>query len=290
MAGDRWGRSGGSRGQLGVDEVRAKLLHGGTQHVETFGLTLGIDAAFCSDLARSVGVTPKQFAKVWASPEAFLADLFCELANQAQIDRADSETLTTTWQYLSMRIDDLRSPEGRRRILIDVIRTAAEYNFDVVTASNKWRTYAALSTTIMSWPEGGARTRVIDALRASEMAFVETMESFYRNVLPTVGYRLKPMFANNYQPFVVAAASVIEGLGIVRTTVPALVEAKFQAQVDGNADAWSVASLAFIGVVDAFIEPDPSYDSDEAISRLNGGIDVTPRDDLENTAGQPQAL
>jgi hypothetical protein len=176
-----------------------------------------------------------------------------------------------------MRVDELRSGEGRRRVLIDIIRTAAQYNFDVVTASNKWRTYAALSTTIMSWPEGEERTRVLDALRASELAFVETMESFYRNVLPTIGYRLKSEFHNDYQAFVVAAASVIEGLGIVRATVPALVEAHFDIPAQGETETWSVASLAFIGVLDAFFELDPEFVPEEAIARVSGGVDVTPQ-------------
>jgi hypothetical protein len=248
------------------------VLRRATQYVESVGLSIGISAALIDQLSADAGITSRQFAQVWPTPDAFLTDLFCELANQAQI-----ETLLTTWQYLSMRTDDLRSIEGRRRVLIDVIRTAAEYNFDVVTASNKWRTYAALSTTIMSWPDGDERTRVLDALRASELAFVETMESFYRNVLPTIGYRLKPVFNHDYQPFVVAAASVIEGLGIVRSTVPALVEAHFNLPVENGTEAWSVAALAFVGVVDAFIEPDPTFVPEEAISRLNTGMDVTPQ-------------
>jgi len=259
------------------------VLQSATQYVETVGLTLGINAGLIEQLANEAGVTVKQFHKVWSSPEAFLADLFTELANQAQIDRADTQTLLTTWQYLGMRSDDLRTPEGRRRLLFDIIRTAAEYNFDVVTASGKWRTYAALSTTILSWPEGEGRTRVLDALRASELAFVETMENFYRNVLPMLGHRLRLGFNNDYQPFVVAAASVIEGLGIVRSTVPALVGAHFEFPGDeGAVDSWSVAALAYIGVLDAFFEPDPDFVPEEAIARLSGGVDVTPQSQSES--------
>lgn len=267
----------GLRARAALDDVRSRVLRSATDHVESIGLSLGITPAVIDKITVEAGISAKQFSKAWASPEAFLTDLFCELANQAQIDRADTQTLLTTWQYLSMRADDLRSAEGRRRVLIDVIRTAAEYNFDVVTASTKWRTYAALSTTILSWPEGEARTRVLDALRASELSFVETMESFYRNVLPTLGFRLKAAFNNDYQPFVVAAASVIEGLGIVRATVPALVEAHFDLPVEAGSETWSVAALAFMGVIDAFFEPDPAFVADEAISRLSTGVDLSPQ-------------
>lgn len=260
-----------------LDDARTKLLQSGIRYVENVGFTVGIDDEIIEKLSTDAGVTAKQFGRVWPSSAEFLTDLFCELAYQARIDRADTETLLTTWQYLSMRVDDLRSDVGRRRVLIDVIRTAAEYNFDTVTSSSKWRSYAALSTTIMSWPESESRARVLDALRASEFSFVETMESFYRNVLPTVGYRLKPVFHDDFQPFVVAAAAVIEGLGIVRATVPALVEARFEFPVDEGVEDWSVASLAFIGVTDAFIEPDPDFVAEEAIARLSTGVDVTPQ-------------
>ena len=283
MQGDGWNRGSSVRSRSAIDDVRTKVLVTGVKHVETAGLSLGASQAVIDRITADAGVSAKQFGQVWPSADAFMVDLFCELANQAQIDRADTETLLTTWQYLSMRTDDLHTPAGRRSVLIDIIRTAAEYNFEVVTASGKWRTYAALSTTILSWPDDAARTRMLDALQASELAFVETMENFYRNVLPTVGYRLKPMFHNDYQPFVVAAASVIEGLGIVRATVPALVEAHFSG---GTADTglsetaeeevWSVSALAFMGVVDAFIEPDPDFVAEEAISRLSSGVDVTP--------------
>lgn len=277
MPEDSWNRASGVRDQTGIDAVRNRVLHSAILHVESSGLTLGIDPVALERLCSDAGVSMKQFGKTWVSTDAFLGDLFCELANQAQIDRADTETLLTTWQYLSMRADDLRSVEGRRSVLIDIIRTAAEYNFDVVTASAKWRTYAALSTTILSWPESAGRTRVLDALRASELAFVETMESFYRNVLPTIGYRLKPVFHNDYQAFVVAAASVIEGLGIVRATVPALVEAHFDIPAEPEPETWSVASLAFIGVLDAFFELDPDFVPEHAIARVSGGVDVTPQ-------------
>ena len=276
MPGDNWNLDSRARLKPALVDARASVLRSATHHVESVGLSIGIDAARIDAITSGAGVTAKQFDQIWSTPEAFLTDLFCELANQAQIDRADTETLLSTWQYLSMRTDDLRSTQGRRSILVDVIRTAAEYNFGAVTASSKWRTYAALSTTIMSWPEGEARTRVLDALRASELSFVDTMESFYRNVLPTIGYRLKPAFNNDYQLFVVAAASVIEGLGIVRSTVPTLVEAHFDLPVENGTEAWSVASLAFGGVVDAFIEQDPAFAPDDAISRLSGGVDVTP--------------
>ncbi|MEV8337507.1 hypothetical protein [Leucobacter sp. NPDC077196] len=288
MQGDGWNRGSSLRSRPATEDVGTKVLLSAVKHVETVGLTLSVSQELIERICADAGVSAKQFGQVWPTADAFMADLFCELANQAQIDRADTETLLTTWQYLSMRTDDLHTPAGRRRVLIDIIRTAAEYNFEVVTASSKWRTYAALSTTIMAWPEGSSRTRVLDALQASELSFVETMESFYRNVLPTVGYRLKPMFHNDYQPFVVAAASVIEGLGIVRATVPALVEAHFNGPTDGSDetldgaagpsenDVWSVSALAFMGVVDAFIEPDPEFVAAEAISRLSSGVDVTP--------------
>jgi len=274
---ENWKRGGNQRPQSGLDDARARVLDRAIRHVEETGLSLGMNSELVERLAGDAGVPVRQFTKIWPSADSFLADLFCELANQARIDRADTQTLLSTWQYLGTRVDDLRTAEGRRGVLIDLVRIVTKYNFEVVTASNKWRTYAALSTTIISWPDPEARTRMLDALRASELSFVDTMESFYRNLMPTMGYRLRAGFHNDYQPFVIAAASVIEGLGIVRETVPALVDAHFDLPSADATESWSVASIAFMGVLDAFFELDPAFVPEDAIARLSGGIDVTPQ-------------
>lgn len=276
MSEEYWSRENGQRSQSADDQVRSRLLDRAIEHVESVGLTLGIGTTQMQELLDAAEVTAQEFAQLWGTPESFLGDLCRELANQAQVDRADTQTLLTTWQYISSRAHELNTVFGRRSVLIDVIRTAAEYNFTVVTASSKWRTYAALSTTILSWPDDERRTRVLNALKDSELAFVETMENFYRNVLPTLGYRLKPAFANDLQPFVVASASVIEGLGIVRSTVPSLVEAHFELPMEHGTESWSVSALTFMSVIDAFFEPDPEYNAQLAIARLSGGMDVTP--------------
>ncbi|KJC64199.1 hypothetical protein TZ00_11045 [Agreia bicolorata] len=259
-----------------LSKSRQDLLAIIQSHIELTGLTLGIDDAVLETMLKKAGVTKSELNRAWPSRQELLDDAFLAMAAKARDDRADTETLLSTWQYLSSRTGDLLSPSGRRQVLVDVIRTAAEYNFGAVTATGAWRSYAGLSATIMSFPETDSRQRTLDALLASEMSFVETMEMFYRNVIPTVGYRLKPHFGGDWQPFVVTAAAVIEGLGLIRASVPALVERPLDIPSGDTLEPWSLASLGFVGVVDAFIEPDPDYDPHEAIARLSGGVDVTP--------------
>jgi AcrR family transcriptional regulator len=256
--------------------ARQQILSAALAHIDETGLTLGIDDVVIESLLAEAGVKESELDKVWPTRQELLDDVFFAMAEKAREDRTDTQTLLSTWQYLSSRADDLLSAGGRRQVLVDVIRTSAEYNFGAVTATGAWRSYAGLSATILSFPDSPGRQRTLDALGASEMSFVETMEMFYRNVLPTVGYRLKPHFGGDWQPFVVAAASVIEGLGLIRASVPSLVERPLEIAGDGPVEAWSLASLAFMGIVDAFIEPDPDYEPYEAIARLSGGVDVTP--------------
>lgn len=276
MSEQYWSRENGQRSQSADDETRVHFLESAINHVEHEGLSLGLGDHALQSIADRAEVPLERFQQLWVSPDEFLSDLCFELARQAEIDRADTQTLITTWQYISTRADELHTMFGRRNVLIDVIRTAAEYNFNVVTASPKWRTYAALSVSILSWPDGERRNRVLGALRSSELAFVETMENFYHNVLPTLGYRLRPAFGGDLQPFVVASAAVVEGLGIVRPTVPHLVETHFELPSEHGAESWSVAALAFMSVIDAFFEPDPGFNAHTAIERLSGGMDVTP--------------
>lgn len=258
------------------DAVRDELIALAIRRIEDDGLSISSQAVLVNEISAEVGISERQFARIWSSTDAFLVELLCELARRARIDRADTETLLTTWQYLSARSSELRTPEGRRQVLVDLVRTVTEYNFNVVTAANKWRTYAALSTTINSWPDEAGRQQLLDAMQASQLAFVDTMESFYRNMLPLVGYRMKPVFKGDMQPFVIAAASVIEGLGIVRATVPALVESRFELMRGTEPEDWSLAAISFMGVLDAFFELDPDFEPEVAISRLSGGMDVSP--------------
>jgi AcrR family transcriptional regulator len=257
-------------------EERARILSIATRHVGASGLDVGFEQSALEEIVREAQVSTRVATKIWPQHDDFLYDLFTEIAQQTRRDLTDTETLVATWDFLSSRRNDLRTPEGRRSIMLDVVRTAAEQNLEEVTMSTAWRSYASLALTIRSRPESRGRTAVLEALRNSELAFIDTMEMFYRNIMATVGYRLKEEFQNDYHPFVIATAAVVEGLGISRTTVPEVVDSHLSRGGEGERNSWSLVSLAFVGVIEAFIEFDPDYEPEEAISRLSGGVDVTP--------------
>ncbi|CAD5992391.1 hypothetical protein [Agreia sp. COWG] len=257
-------------------EDRTRILTIATNRVGTSGLDVGFERSALEEIVRQAQVSPRTAQRIWPTHDDFVYDLFSEIANQTRRDLTDTETLVATWGFLSSRLNDLRSPEGRRSIMLDVVRTAAEQNLEEVTQSLGWRSYASLALTILSRPDSPGRASVLAALRNSELVFIDTMEMFYRNILATVGYRLKEEFHNDYHPFVVATAAVVEGLGITRTTVPEIVHSHFQRPGETGQNSWSLVSLAFVGVIEAFVEPDPDYEPEEAIARLSGGVDVTP--------------
>jgi hypothetical protein len=102
------------------------------------------------------------------------------------------------------------------------------------------------------------------------------MEVFYRNIVPAVGYRLRPDLNDDWRPLVVAAAAIIEGLGIARSTIPDLVEGRYNVDNEGRPAEISLAAISYHAIISSFIVPDPNYDAEAAIARLSGGIDEIP--------------
>ena len=276
MSENSWTKTAAGRTRVPKDEVRTKLLDTALNLVQTNGLTVGFEHLLMDDLIKEAGVPRSSVYRIWESKEAFFEELLSEVANQVSPGRADEESLVATWEYLGFRADELRTPEGRRRILVDVTGIAAEQNFESVTSSVQWRTYVALSSTALSYPDNRVRERIIEALRSSELAFLDQMEVFYRNIIPAVGYRLRPDLNDDYRPLVVAAAAIIEGLGIARTTIPELVEGRYQVDNEGRPAEVSLAAIAYHAMIMAFIVPDPNYDAEAAIARMSYGIDEMP--------------
>jgi AcrR family transcriptional regulator len=276
MSENSWTKATGGRSRAPKDEVRTALLETALAHVQENGLTVGFDHLSLDDLVREAGVPRSSVNRIWESKEAFFEDLLSEVANQVSPGRADEESLVATWEYLGFRADELRTPEGRRRILVDVTGLAAEQNFEAVTSSVQWRTYVALSSTASSFPDTRVRDRILEALRNSELAFLDQMEVFYRNIVPAVGYRLRPDLNDDWRPLVVAAAAIIEGLGIARSTIPDLVEGRYNVDNEGRPAEISLAAISYHAIISSFIVPDPNYDAEAAIARLSGGIDEIP--------------
>lgn len=260
------------------DPAVVRLLDAGVAQVNSAGPIFAFDRVSVDALLADAGVDHQKLLSLWGSERALFEHVLVELAGQERSDRNDEGTLLSSWQFLAGRLDELRTSEGRRKILLDLAQAALEYNFESVTTSSKWQTYAALSVTLPTWPAGPGRDRIVSALRSNELAFIETMESFYRNVFSTFGFRLKPFFEDNYAPFVLAASALVEGLGIVRTAIPDLVNARLEIPLPGGNESWALNSYAFVGIFDQFFEEDPDFDAEEAIDRLGFGMDVSPRE------------
>ena len=262
MSENSWTKSGAGRTRVPKDEVRTKLLDTALDLVQANGLTVGFEHMLMDDLIKEAGVPRSSVYRIWESKEAFFEELLSEVANQVSPGRADEESLVATWEYLGFRADELRTPEGRRRILVDVTGLAAEQNFESVTSSVQWRTYVALSSTALSYPDPRVRERIIEALRNSELAFLDQMEVFYRNIVPAVGYRLRPDLHDDWRPLVVAAAAIIE--------------ARYEVDNEGRPAEVSLAAISYHAIINAFLVPDPAYDAEAAIARLSSGIDEIP--------------
>lgn len=242
------------------------------ERVEGIGLTIGFEHIVMDDLIREAGVPRSSTYRLWDSKESFVADLLIEIATDTSTRLADDETLEISERILFDNLDALRDPEGRERVMYEVIRVALEHNFRAVIASVAWQSYVGLSATLLSHMESSAREEIERALRSGSDEFIERMAQFHGWFSRILGYRLQEQWEGDYRPYAVVISSLVEGLGLRRLGNPELVDAEFRgpASMSLSADepGWRLPALALVAVLHGFLEQDPDYDADATVALL----------------------
>jgi hypothetical protein len=86
----------------------------------------------------------------------------------------------------------LRTHAGRSAALCDIVRTAAQRDFEQIHDSPQWRTYLALTLTAVSLSASELRNKVQEALARSERRFVEHIATTFRTTCGLLGLRPRP--------------------------------------------------------------------------------------------------
>ncbi|RBY95408.1 hypothetical protein DQ237_15245 [Blastococcus sp. TF02-8] len=230
------------------------------------GLTVSLESMTLDQVIKEAGVSRTSVYREWDKKEDFYVDLLCDLAGPSWQGTAafDEETIRLARSIVAERIEELRTEEGRRRVLRETVRRAARQNFNAVVASSQWRTYVALTATVMSLSDNEARTRVRDALQAAERVFIERMSNFYADMSIMFGFRLKS-YINSYETLAAVGASVVEGLGLRQSLTPDIVNRQIMIPGPDGPEEWHLAALGFLGILEQCIEPQPDYNPDDAL-------------------------
>ncbi len=254
----------GPRSRLTERESKERLFHAAEELIGRTGLTVGLDHLRFEDIIHRAGVARSAAYRIFPHKEQFYADLLCRLAGPSWAGTAawDADTITVAAATLVAHLPEMGTADGRWRAMLEASRLGAEQNFKSLISSSHWRTYIALSATVMSMPDGEMKSKLADALRAAEQEFLERMASFYDVLSRALGIRLRAEFGTDFRVLAASGAAVIEGLGLRNSINPGMVKRRFDrfSAVDPTPRDWSLAAIGFTAILASMVEADPDWD------------------------------
>jgi hypothetical protein len=204
----------------------------------------------------------------WPYKDLFFADLVLELARSTDLDDDGNLLLVDALQQAALRRDEFRTDAGRRDLVVGMLHHVLQLDLQAVYSSPRWRTYIALNATFAGLPDGDLRSRVGDALKATERRFTAGRAAVLARVVPAMGYRLvePPRGPEGYEMMAYAVGSTYTGLVVRTLSDRQLLTDKRTMQPFGASqpDEWSVAAYIAVSAFLAFVEPDPTVVWDEA--------------------------
>ncbi|HRA51989.1 hypothetical protein [Actinotalea sp.] len=262
--------------RLSADEVRDRMLRQGVEVIRARGLMVGLDDVRMEDLIAAAEVPRSSVWRIWPGKWEYLVDVLAMAADPqgANLLRPplDEPTLEIAVASAHERLDLLVTPEGRRVLLLETVRVALEHNYRVHSTSTSWRTYMALLSTVNAIADDDARRKIAVRLQAAERTgFIAVMARFYESLSAALGLRLRaPQYT--FEHIALAGSALVEGLairnaileadevsapGVERPTLDELLHGELPGPQ--GTGPWTTTALAFLGVVDAFLEPDPDF-------------------------------
>lgn len=244
------------------------MLDAALATVNHTGLTVSLDHISFEDVIREAGVSRSAVYRRWPYKDLFFSDLLQELARAAA--PAAAVSAETSKEVLSSvvaaHLDHLDSAQGRRDLVVELIRQGAVGDFEAVYNSTEWRTYLALHATFLSLPDGTLRDEVQSALVVSARGFVDRIAQNWQRLATIFGYRLRQDSGGSFETIATMATAALRGMVIMALSDTALVTHRVRANPLGASDTadWSLTGLAVAGIASAHLEPDPDVEWDES--------------------------
>lgn len=258
------GRSAASsrRPRLTLEEVEDRVMR--TAHElligETGGLTVSLEHINLEVIIGAAGVPRSSAHRRWPTKDDFVVDFLCNLAGPNWFGTAafDPETIRVAIGVVQQQSELLATEEGRWYLTREAVRVGAKQNFEKIVESVEWRTYVALTATVMSIPDEETRNLIQEKLRASESGFIERMTRFYAGMASVLGFRARPPYT--FEHLAGAGAAIVEGLALRAIVSLDLVRDPLQLQdPDGLAKEWTLAAAGFLAILESIVEPDPHH-------------------------------
>lgn len=264
-----------------AEEVRRRMLDAGRELALQAGAALTIEQLRLEEVIQRARVPRSSVYRLWQYREEYIDDLLCYLAGPGSVfsDRTvfDPATFAVARQVLAEHRELLATSDGRMALLREVTRLAVIRNYQALTDSVPWRLHMALIATLGSTRTGQARAAIASALEDAQRRSRESMVVLLRQMCAELGMRPRdPAYTLDHvqlaggllvQALALRNVQVRAALGVGAaegqadaTVVNELLNAPLPGPgLNGEPALWSLVSLAYLGLVEAFIEPDPDF-------------------------------
>jgi len=262
--------------RLSDQETGQRMLQAAVAMVHRTGLTVSLDHISFEDVIRDADVSRSAVYRRWPYKDLFFSDLVKELARDATPPAIASDEVNLIQQIVAERLDWLETPEGRRRLLLELFRQLSLLDFDTLYRSPEWRTYLALHATFVSLADGELRDEVQEILATSEREHTAQVAAAWERLAALFGYRLRP--GATFAVLATLLSATMRGLIITALSLPEMTGPQARGNPFGAEGDWSLDAIALTSIALAFLEPDPevTWDRDRitAVGQAIGSLSL----------------
>ncbi|MDT0202947.1 TetR/AcrR family transcriptional regulator [Nocardioides sp. AE5] len=235
------------RARIPAEEARRRILEAGLRAFRETGLTVGIGGVGFEDVIKAADVSRTAAYRAWKDRDAFLADLYLAVVEEASQTQHvfSSGASGSLAAAVAASADLLATADGRRALLVEICRVGASRNFTDLHASAGFQTVLGIVASLGS-VEPEHRDLAEAILARTEVAFVERLSTFYRDVAAVFGCRPRPGIT--FDDIAVIGGSFIQGTALEARMLPdVLVDVRLDLDPfdTGWARAWTLPALGF---------------------------------------------
>lgn len=249
-------------------ETERRMLDAAMAMIDATGLTVSLDHLSFEDIIRDADVSRSAAYRRWPHKDLFFSDLVKELAEAAIPSPSDNAAIEAlVHDTVREHPDWLRTPDRRRALLVELIRRAAELDFDTLYGSPQWRTYLALHATFMSLADGALRDEVQQILARSQDGFISRVATAWEVLARLFGFTPRPDTGASFETLATLASALVRGLVIMSLSAPQLAESRHSTMPfgAGTKEEWSLSALGLAGLAASFFEADDEiWDAEKA--------------------------
>jgi AcrR family transcriptional regulator len=261
------------------------MLQTASDAVLDTGLGISTEALSLEDLIQIARVPRSSVYRLWPYKDDFIDDLLCFISGPDGLLGSrgvfDQETISVVRRTIAGNRHRLSTAGGRREVLCEVVRLGAGQNLRA-QLSPRGRMWTALMAAVGSSKNLHARSRIAAAIETSVAQSRHAITELLEYVMETLGLRMRDSSWTVAQ-LQTAGAALLQGLTMRHHVAQAAAQNWPDSKptdpappdqitgqpvpgpgLDGQPAEWTLGALAYLGIVDGFLEPDPDFRAPKA--------------------------